>query len=212
MEKMQVVQLAYAELGEREYVENTATYDAVRAVYDVVLRRAQARFHWTWARVSGRRLEELDGEAAEDGGGVSERRRGSRYFMVPADCLSVYGLEDADGRAVRHWEIGVDPVSMERCVVAEGAEGEVYMTYTSDLVARGGSVPDEAAEFCEAVVLMLAGKLARAVESNYELAGDLEQRAELAMQRAMVKDARQWASGKQDPLRGVLRRDILHVR
>ena len=125
---MQIVQLAYAEIGEREYVEDTATYDPVRAVYEVVLRRANARYHWTWARVSGRRLEELSGGGEEHGG--VERRANARYFEVPADCLSVYALEDGDGRAVRHWEMGVDPVSMARCVVVrDWGGGCVYDVY-----------------------------------------------------------------------------------
>lgn len=57
---------------------------------------------------------------------------------------------------------------------------------------------------------MLASELAVRVLGQHKLAGELAQRAELAMQRAMVRDARQWGSNKQHPLRVVERLDILH--
>lgn len=197
MERMQVIELAYGKIGKREYKEDTATYDPVRAVYDVVLRRANARFHWTFARVVGRKLEEL----GRCGDGVV-------YYGVPDDCLTVYDVLDGRGEKVRHWELGMEPESMSRAIIAEGV-GEVYLTYTSDFVKLGGSIPDEAAEFAEGVVLMLASELAVRVVGQHKLAGELGQQAEYWMERAMVRDARQWASNKQHPLRDVMHRDIL---
>ena len=203
MDRGTVIQRALEKLGEREYVEETATEDPVRRAYDVVVRRCNARFKWSFCRVTGREL------------GVKERdeegwRRGY-YVELPDDCMVVEAVRRESGEKVRHSEFGIDPERRQRVVFVEGVgkDSKLYLDYIADIVTLGGVLPDSAPYFCEGVICELAGELAISIVSNAELAAAYKAEARENLQRAIDMDARQWKSNDQHPLRGIMERNIL---
>lgn len=202
MDRGTVIQRALEKLGCREYVEGTATEDPVRRAYDVVVRRCNGRFKWSFARVSGRRLEvkERDEEGWERG----------FYVELPDDCLIVESIMTERREKVRHSEFAVDPETRRRVVLVEGVDREtrLYLNYTADIITLGGVLPDSAPYFCEGVVCELASELALSIVSNKNLAEAYKAEARENLQRAIDIDARQWKSNDQHPLRDVLGRNI----
>ncbi len=203
MDKGTVIQRALEKLGEREYVEKTATEDPVRRAYDIVVRRCNGRYKWSFARVVGRRVkvQEREGKHWKKG----------YYVELPDDCLLVESLTDGSGEKVRHSEFCIEPEERKRIVLVEGVEKEsdLYLNYTADIVTLGGVLPDSAPYFCEGVICELAAELAISVVSSGDLAAAYKAEARENLQRAMDIDARQWKSNDQHPMREILRSNIL---
>ena len=203
MDRGTVIQRALEKLGEREYVEGTATEDPVRRAYDIVVRRCNGRYKWSFARVVGRILEVK--ERDEEGWG-----RGY-YVELPEDCLMVESLMTERREKVRHSAFGIEPETRKRVVYVEGVGkgSKLYLDYIADIITLGGVLPDCAPFFCEGVVCELAGELAISIVSNADLAAAYKAEARENLQRAMDIDARQWKSNDQHPMRDIMRSNIL---
>lgn len=202
MDKGTVIQRALEKLGEREYMENTATEDPIKRAYDIVVRRCNGRFKWSFARVTGRKLEvkERDDEGWERG----------FYVELPDDCLIVESITDARRNKVRHSEFAINPETRKRIVFIEGVnkETELYLAYTADIITLGGELPESAPYFCEGVVCELAAEIAISIISNADLAAACKAEAAQNLQRAIDIDARQWKSNDQHPLRDIMKSNI----
>lgn len=203
MDKGTVIERALSKLGDREFVERTATEDPVRRAYDFILRKANALHRWSFARVIGRKAEVKERDA--------EGWAKMNYIEIPYDCLRMEHVTTERGIKVRHSEFGIRPGAGIRIAAVEGVEkgDTLLLTYIADLIALNVEPPDESPYFCEGVICALAADLAMSIINNEQMAQAYNEEARVAFQRAIDNDARQWQSNDQHPLRGILRREIL---
>lgn len=173
MDKTTVCTLALSRLGEQEYKEDTATFKPCEKWYTFVLRRAAARYNWTFTK---RRV-------------VLARDEESGRYEYPLDCLKLVKFWSG-GEEVRDVELRADGIYVTG-EEGKAPPGELEVTYQSDLVGLKGELPDKAPEFCEGVICMLASRVAMELGTQGQLSQVLAEEAERHFADAIATDRQQ---------------------
>lgn len=174
MDKGALYRLAASYLGEAEVVPDAVLCRAFDDVVQQVIFLALDYTQWPFA-LKVREVLLDDAQMCE----------------LPADCLEVRYC------SLRRWEV------FGRVLVNRGEEVEdACLVYKSSEMADQVSLPDQEPYFCEGVALLLAAKAAPRVTSRFDLAAQLEQRAQSALYRAKLKVVRSHNSNDQVPVTG----------
>lgn len=185
MDRNTVYTLALARIGQDHYREGSPTAAACERWYQFILRRAGARYNWTFAKRAAL-LNPLPGRADDPAESV-------RYPM-PADCLKLVRFETPDGREVTTPRVFGDAILIPR----EQCPNSLRVEYQSDLTALKGELPDNAPEFCDGVIALLSARLAMELTGNAQLSQALEQESERHFAGAIATDRQQdWSIGSK---------------
>lgn len=187
MDRTRVFTLALKRLGDREYVEGSETAPHCEEWFEHVLRLANAKHNWTFCKKRVK-LPVYDAAIFE--------------YLLPADCLKVINVETMEHSKVRFFEI------LGRSIYTKYEENELLLTYISDLVAQGGTLPDSAPLFCQGVIDLLASYIAIPITGQPQLAESLRQSAELQFRAAITSDRQQDASNASSPINRILKENI----
>ena len=215
MDKHDVCSLALQRVGEAELQEGSPTYKPCMAWYRHVLALACARYDWTFLarevclmvpRPHGRRGQRLYGH---EGRGCHYAPEADVVLARPEGCLKVLFVCDGEGRRLKDWRLTMDGIVVPRREVRGGAE--VRVRYQSDMSVVEGCLPDGEPDFCEAVICMLASRVAMKLTSNMQLAMGMEQEAERYFNRAILRDRQQDYSNAIDPLRRIMNQNIMRT-
>lgn len=181
-------------LGEINYKKHTATDGVCVREYPDAVRLANSIANWSFARTK-RVLAPLAPKNAD----------GIFAYNLPADCLRVLEVRDtATQIKVRYYSI------FGRILEVYGHSSDnITLVYTSDLLACREDLPDEAPQFCEYVIYLLAAKIAPTVTGNIQLAAQLNAEATQRMHAALTADRQQARSNDQHPLKGLLENNII---
>lgn len=185
MDKASACQHALALLGEINFEKHSAPDSLCWLLFPDIVRYANNATHWSFAR-SRRRLSPL---------APPSQRSEVRAFRLPADCLKIISVINPESNSkIPNWDIysGVLEVS-------SSSVDSVELIYTSDLLSSQRDLPDQAPDFCQYVIHMLAARLAPSITGQMELASMLEQKANSILATAIYKDARQTDSADQAP-------------
>lgn len=193
MDKSTACQHALALLGELNFEKHTAPKSACDMAYADVVRFANNAAHWSFAR-ERRTLSPMATPTGK-----------YRAYLLPADCLKIISLTDtATGTKIPNWELYAGRIEIK----SESID-TVDLTYTSDLLAAQQHLPDQAPDFCQYVIHLLAARIAPTITGQIELATHMEQKASYHLAQAIYQDARQHGSNDQAPLTADL---STHVR
>lgn len=181
-------------LGEINYKKHTATDGVCAREYPDAVRLANSIANWSFAR-SKRVLAPLSSKTSD----------GIYSYNLPADCLRVLEVRDtATQMKVNRYSI------YGRILEVDGHPSDnVTLVYTSDLLACREDLPDEAPQFCQYVIYLLAAKIAPTVTGNIQLAAQLNMEATQRMHEALTADRQQARSNDQHPLGRLLNNNIL---
>ena len=184
MDRASVCSLALQRVGMYEYTPGTPGYEVCKSAFPLLFKELLAVGDWSFAR---RRVVLRAGAA----GG----------YELPPDCLRVVQLE---GLACWH--------RFGRVIVPDagvGASGDVVLVYTSSSLANRGEVPeDDAPLFAEALITMLASRLAVPLASDQRLRQELELEGRARLDEALTLDVQQDASNDQHPLPRMLEQSV----
>lgn len=182
MDRVSVYRFALSRIGEQEFKEGTPTARACEKWFLFVLRRAAARYNWTFGKFAAALKRVATGED------------GFNRFPYPPDCLKVTRFLTAQGREVSAPRLFADGIYAP----AEECPEVLRVEYQSDLTARKGELPDRCPEFCDGVICLLASRLAMELTSNAQLAGALAQEAERHLAGAIATDRQQdWSNARR---------------
>lgn len=185
MDKSTVCQHALHLLGETNYEKHTAPQSVCDMAYADVVRFANNAAHWSFAR-QRRTLKPMATPSAN----------GIRAYMLPADCLKIISVRDTH----THTRIPYWTLYAGRIEITNSDADTVDLTYTSDILSAQPNLPDQAPDFCQYVIHMLAARIAPTITGQIELANMFEQKAALLLAQAVYADARQHASNDQAPI------------
>ena len=190
MDKMTVYRSALALVDGKDYVENSPTQDPLDLFYPQVLRYANARYNWSFTRAAKTLRREETSPLPN-----------TSAFKLPADVLNIQYIRDAAGRRVNTVQI----LGSQRLLLTEPA-GTITLVYTSDKIAVDQELPDSSPEFCQAVICLLAARIAPKIQGTAQNVAGLEAMAEQEFMKALTRDAQQEASNDQNPLPAILDR------
>lgn len=186
MDKSTACQHALALLGEINFKQHTAPNSICHTLYTDVVRYANNAAHWSFARTH-RTLQPLSS---------SPSPTGIRAYRIPADCLKIISLTNTNtGKKIPHWQIYSGIIEIDT-----PAADTITITYTSDLLSAQADLPDQAPDFCQYIIHLLAARLAPTITGQLELATHFEQKAALLLAQAIYADARQQSSNDQAPI------------
>lgn len=187
MDRGSVYRFALSRIGEQEFKEGTPTARACERWYLFVLRRAAARYNWTFSKVTETLKKE---ESVEDG---------FNRFPYPLGCLKITRFLTAAGREVSEPRLFADGIY----VPADECPEVLRVEYQSDLTALKGELPDRCPEFCDGVICLLASRLAMELTSHAQLAEALAVEAERHFAGAIATDRQQdWSNARRNTLSG----------
>ena len=166
MDRHTVFTLALQLLGAQEYKEDSPTQHPCDVWFNPVLRTACVRFNWTFLARETVLKRRKDAAVAP----------GVALFPYPDGCLKITRMRTEDGADVRLPRLQAEGILVDEDECPE----TLRVNYQSDLVALGGTLPDHAPEFCDAVVCLLASRVCMALTSNARLQQALEARAQMA--------------------------------
>lgn len=182
MDRVSVYRFALSRIGEQEFKEGTPTARACGRWFQFVLRRAAARYNWTFSKFA----TTLDK--------VSEGEDGFNRFPYPPDCLKLTRFLTAEGREVSEPRLFADGIYAP----ADECPEVLRVEYQSDLTALKGELPDRCPEFCDGVVCLLASRLAMELTGHAQLAEALAVEAERHLAGAIATDRQQdWSNARR---------------
>lgn len=185
MDKSTVCQHALSLLGEINFEKYTAPASICDLAYADAVRYANNAAHWSFARARRTLLPMAPPSS-----------NGIRCYLLPADCLKIISVTDtATGCKIPKWELYAGRIEIHH----QTAE-TVNLTYTSDLLAAQANLPDQAPDFCQYVIHLLAARIAPTITGQLEVATMFEQKAAMLLAQAIYKDARQHGSADQAPI------------
>lgn len=198
MDRHTVFTLALQLLGAQEYKEDSPTQHPCDVWFNPVLRTACVRFNWTFLARETVLKRRKDAAVAP----------GVALFPYPDGCLKITRMRTEDGADVRLPRLQAEGILVDEDECPE----TLRVNYQSDLVAPGGTLPDHAPEFCDAVVCLLASRVCMALTSNARLQQALEERAQMAFLSAIATDRQQDGSKAIDPITRITRQNIFRRR
>ena len=193
MDRATVYALALQKLGEHEYKEDSPTHKTCELHFLQALRSACARYNWTFT-------------AREELVPRREIRGGVAYYDIPPGCIKITFFRHKDGRKIKMPRILADGIAID----TSDAPAELLLTYQSDLIAIGGTLPGRNPEFCEGVISLLASKICMPITSNPKLAEALKSEAYSYFQSAIANDRQQDKSNAIDPATRISEQNIFH--
>lgn len=194
MDKHTVISQALQLLGEHEYKEDSPTSKPCDDWFIPVLKLACAKHNWTFlARRSVLKRDSYGDHFS--------------YYKMPDDCIKITRMEWQTRRQVYR------PMLQDRYIVVDNdeAQDEMYLNYQCDKAAVEGEVPDDNAYFCDAVVHLLAARIATVLYSRGDMAQAMENKSDYLFGKAIANDRQQDWSNAQDPLRLLLDSDFLRT-
>lgn len=193
MDISSIYQLALLRLGNYEFQEGSPPALALHRSWPFVLALANARHDWSFCQV-----RKLLREKKDYGGG--------RYlFTLPQGCLKVKKALTHDGcRKIRDPELVAGGITTGE----DGADG-IMLDYQADLVSVAGELPENNPFFCDAVINLLASRVALNITGRADLAQLLEQEADRQFSEAIAHDKQQDWSNDKDPLTLLRRTNML---
>lgn len=185
MDRTELANRALMLLGELEYTGGTPHQALCDAFIKPALLELLAQYDWSFARKRKALVDVGEG------------------WRLPDDCLRIVELH-----GLRNWR------KYGRLIQAEGGRlttaPYVEAVYTSNEMALTGELPDDVQpEFTQAVVLVLASKLAVPVRNDAGLMVQLDREARMWLERAAAHDIQQDNSNDQDPLGRVLGMQVI---
>lgn len=185
MDKSTACQHALALLGETNFEKHTAPKSACDIAYTDVVRYANNAHHWSFARQK-RTLTPIGADPAAH----------FKNYRIPADCLKIISLTNPETNAkIPSWQIFSGIIE-----IPSSSLDTVTLTYTSDLLSAQTDLPEQAPDFCQYVIHLLAARIAPSITGQIEIANLMEQKAAVILAQAIYKDARQSGSNDQAPL------------
>ncbi len=194
MDRGTICQLACRSLGNYDYVENAATLDPCDMWFDHVMRFANAYYDWGFCA-----------KRAVLKSPQPHVPQGRFLYRLPVGCLKVTDVRTLDGaRKVR------DPQMMnEGLTVGEDGSQGVVLDYQCDVMAAGGEATDRNPQFCEALVCLLAAKIAPTLTGRADIAQVMDERGRSMLGLAIAHDKQQDWSNAKSPIDMIRRRSIL---
>lgn len=181
-----IYHLACQRLGNYEFKEGSPVALAMHREYPYVLRLANAVHDWSFCLVRK--------AIASDKG--RDYRGGRILFPLPHGCIKLKRIMQSDARTkIKNPELVAQGVT----VGEDGADG-IVIDYQADLVSVAGEIPDRNPAFCDAVIALLAGRIAMNITGSAELAQMLEQEANRQFRNAIAHDKQQDWSNDKSPL------------
>ena len=194
MDRGTIFQLACRSIGNYDYKEDAATLDACDMWFGHVMRFANAYYDWGFcAKRATLKKPSLYSPA------------GRYLYRLPAGFLKVKDVRTASGECkVRNPEM-----MAEGLTVGEDGRDGIVLDYQCDLVAAGGEIPDHNPQFCEAVVCLLASKIAPTLTGDARLAQALDERGRSMLGQAIAHDKQQDWSNAKAPSCSILKTSML---
>lgn len=191
MDKHSICTMALQRLGEDELVDGSPTYKACGTWYKHVLSMACARYNWTFL------ARECELEASGEG------VRGAKVYRKPVGCLKLTYVCNSAGKRITDWRLTVDGIVVAAECVPSG--GKIYVRYQTDLSAAEGGTPDDAPDFNEGVICLLASEMCMHLRSDAQHAIHLKQEADMHFARAITHDRQQDWGNAIDPVTRIRR-------
>ncbi|MCD8070553.1 MAG: hypothetical protein LUE08_04100 [Akkermansiaceae bacterium] len=181
MEQGEVFELALQTLGNIEFREESPTPDACIRWWPHVLRLAGSRYNWSFA---SRRA-------------VLEHPKpypGDRWlYRLPSGLIALTRIMTKDGRR----RIACPELVHGGLTVGEDGSHGIMIDYQGDIVSASGELPDSNPMFCDAVVHLLAARIAANLTGSAQLRQSLEQQADNLFIGAISHDkAQDWGNAR----------------
>lgn len=181
MDKLTFFSQCLSLLGEQEYVLDSPAARACDLWFPSVMLEAISYGPWSFA------TKEAVLECPEETG----------RFPVPEDCLKLLKVE------ARHWRMA------GRTVICEECPSRLQVRFLSNDLALAESLPDNEPLFVEAVMCLLASKVATTVTGKPQIVTVFLELYRRYADEALHHDVSQRGSNDQHPLKDILNRSIL---
>lgn len=192
MDKSTAITLALNKLGERHYVEKSATHAPIQEHWKLALSYASAVHPWTFTRS----ITTLTPRTSGTSGTLLT-------YDYPPDALSIIQLTDSSNRRIT-WR----PYADRTLITVNAPTDHPTCIYNNNSLTSSETLPDSDPAFINFFLALLASYIAPCIlggEQGISVSQALMQEAMAHLAEARTRDTQQWASNDDaHPLRTYL--------